>query len=46
MFFTKTDDYQEMCDTNKNVTKMDVIIRKVYCNWAFKIEDLTHFGGA
>jgi len=36
MFFTRTDDYQEMCDTNKNVTKMGVIIRRVYCNWVFK----------
>ncbi len=46
MFFTKTDDYQEMCDTNKNVTKMGVIIRRVYSNWVFRLEDLTYFGGA
>jgi hypothetical protein len=46
MFFTKTNDYQELCDTNKNVTKMGVIIRRVYCNWVFKMEDPTYFGGA
>ncbi len=27
MFLTKTNDYEELCDTNKNVTKMGVIIR-------------------
>ncbi len=26
-FLLKTDDYQKMCDTNKNVTKIDVIKR-------------------
>jgi hypothetical protein len=31
MFLTKSDDYQKMCETNKNVTKMAVIIKKVYC---------------
>jgi hypothetical protein len=29
MFLTKPDGYQEMCDTNKNVTKMDMIIKGV-----------------
>jgi hypothetical protein len=28
---TKMDGYQKMCDTNKNVTKMGVIIKGVYC---------------
>jgi hypothetical protein len=46
MFCTKTDDYQEMCDTNKNVTKMGVIIRMVYYNWVFEMKDPTNFGGA
>ncbi len=27
-FLTKTNDYQKMCDTNKNVTKMGVIIKE------------------
>jgi hypothetical protein len=35
MFFTKMDDYQEMCDTSKNVTKTGVIIRRVYHNLGF-----------
>jgi hypothetical protein len=26
------DGYQKMCDTNKNVTKMGVIIKGVYCS--------------
>ncbi len=26
----KMDGYQKMCDTNKNVTKMGMIIKKVY----------------
>ncbi len=30
MFFTKTNGYRKMCDTNKNVTKMGVIIKGVY----------------
>jgi hypothetical protein len=30
VFLIKPDGYQEMCDTNKNVTKMDVIINGVY----------------
>jgi hypothetical protein len=34
-----------MCDTNKNVIKMGVIIRRVYSNWVFKMEDLAYFGG-
>ncbi len=30
-FLIKTNDYQiKMCDTNKNVTKMGVIIKGVY----------------
>ncbi len=29
VFFTKMDDYQKMCDTNKNVIKMGVIIKGV-----------------
>jgi hypothetical protein len=33
------------CDTNKNVTKMGVIISRVYCNWVL-MEDPTHFEGA
>jgi hypothetical protein len=28
---TKMDGYQKMCDTNKNVNKMGVIIKDVYC---------------
>jgi hypothetical protein len=31
VFLIKLDDYQEMCSTNKNVAKMDVIIKGVYC---------------
>jgi hypothetical protein len=31
VFLTKMDDYQKLCDTNKNVTKMGVIIKGVYC---------------
>jgi hypothetical protein len=30
VFLTKTDGYQKMCDTNKNVIKMGVIIKEVY----------------
>ncbi len=30
VFLTKTDGYSKMCDTNKNVTKMGVIIKGVY----------------
>ncbi len=30
MFLTKMDGYQKMCDTNKNVIKMGVIIKGVY----------------
>jgi hypothetical protein len=32
VFLTKTNGYQKMCDTNKNVTKMGVIIKGVYDN--------------
>ncbi len=31
MFLTKTDGSQKMCDKNKNVTKMGMIIKGVYC---------------
>ncbi len=31
VFLTKMDGYQKMCDTNKNVIKMGVIIKRVYC---------------
>jgi len=30
VFLTKTDGYQKMCDTNKNVTEMGVIIKRVH----------------
>jgi hypothetical protein len=30
VFLTKTDGYQKMCDTNKNVIKMGMIIKGVY----------------
>jgi hypothetical protein len=30
LFLTKLDGYQKNYDTNKNVTKMDVIIKGVY----------------
>jgi hypothetical protein len=30
VFLTKPNGYQEMCDTNKNVTKMDMIMKGVY----------------
>jgi hypothetical protein len=29
-FYTKMNGYQKMCDTNKNVTKMGVIFKRVY----------------
>jgi hypothetical protein len=29
-FLTKTDGYQKMCDTTKNVTKMGMIVKAVY----------------
>jgi hypothetical protein len=45
ILFTKTNDYQELCDRNKNVTKMGVIMR-VYSNWVLKMEYPTYFGGA
>jgi hypothetical protein len=31
VFFIKMNGYQKLCDTNKNVTKMGVIIKGVYC---------------
>jgi hypothetical protein len=31
VFLTKMDGYQKMCDMNKNVTKMGMIIKGVYC---------------
>jgi hypothetical protein len=31
VLLSKTIDYQKMCDTNKNVTKMGMIINGVYC---------------
>ncbi len=31
VFLNKTDGCQKICDINKNVTKMDVIIKGVYC---------------
>jgi hypothetical protein len=31
VFLTKMDGYQKIVDTNKNVTKMGVIIKWVYC---------------
>jgi hypothetical protein len=30
VFLTKMDGFQKMCGTNKNVTKMGVIINRVY----------------
>jgi len=30
-FSTKMNGYQKLCDTKKNVTKMRVIIKGVYC---------------
>jgi len=30
IFLTEMDGYQKICDTNKNVTKMGVIIKEVY----------------
>jgi hypothetical protein len=32
VFVTKMNGYEKMCDTNKNVTKIGVIIKGVYCN--------------
>ncbi len=31
MFQTEMDGYQKLCDTNKNVTNMGMIIKEVYC---------------
>ncbi len=33
IFLTKLDGYQKMCDANKNVTEMGVIIKGVYCGY-------------
>jgi hypothetical protein len=33
VFFIKTDGYQKMCDINKNVIKMGMIIKWVYYIW-------------
>jgi hypothetical protein len=30
LFLTKTNEYQQMCDITKNMTKIGVIIRRVY----------------
>ncbi len=38
MFFTKTDDYEKMCDKNKNVTKMGMIIKGVYYIYCTRFE--------
>jgi hypothetical protein len=35
MFLIKTDGYQKKSDTNKNVTKMDLIIKGVYYSNTF-----------
>jgi hypothetical protein len=40
VFSTKTDDYQKMCYTNKKVTKMGVIIKRIY----FITHNLKFFG--
>jgi hypothetical protein len=34
-FLLKQDGYQKMCDINKNVTKMIVIIKGVYCTFFY-----------
>jgi hypothetical protein len=31
VFLTKADGYQKLCDTHKNVIKMGVIVKGVYC---------------
>ncbi len=31
VFLTEMDGYQDICDTNKNATKMGMIIKRVYC---------------
>jgi hypothetical protein len=31
VLITKMDGYQKICDTNKNVTKVGVIIKGIYC---------------
>jgi len=37
VFLTKTDDCQKkMCDTNKNVTKMNMTIKGVYCSLSLR----------
>jgi hypothetical protein len=30
VFLIKTNDYEKLCDTSKNVIKMDMIIKEVY----------------
>jgi hypothetical protein len=35
------DGYQNMCDTNKNVTKMVVIIKEVYYIWLLTLTHTT-----
>jgi hypothetical protein len=32
VFFTKMDGHQKLCDINKNVIKMGVIMKGVYCS--------------
>jgi len=41
VFFTKMDGFQKMCDTNKNVTKMGVIIYGVYYSFIVGFEYLS-----
>ncbi len=41
VFLTKMDGFQKMCDTNKNVTKMGVIINRVYYSSIVGFEYLT-----
>jgi hypothetical protein len=41
VFFTKKNGYQKKCDTNKNVTKMGMIIKGFYYN---KIVRISHQG--
>jgi hypothetical protein len=33
MFQTEMDGYHKLCETNKNVTKMGMIIKGVYCRF-------------
>jgi hypothetical protein len=41
VFFTKMDGFQKMFDTNKNVTKMGVIIYSVYYSFIVGFEYLS-----